>query len=66
MIVTESDCVSCDLPCIGSACKYFKVVRFICDECGKDAEELYHWDGEELCIDCILDQLEKVEYNETY
>lgn len=62
MIVVESDCCDCDLPCIGSSCKHFKTVRFVCDDCEEDVDDLYYFDGQELCIDCIEHKLERVEY----
>ena len=64
MIVKESECVDCGLPCIYHACPYYEVTRFYCDECKDEHDVLYHFDGQELCIDCIADRLEKVEYEE--
>lgn len=58
---TESECVSCGLPCMRSACPYYSVTRYYCDKCGNEEEHLYHFEGEELCIDCIKDMLEEVE-----
>lgn len=55
-----TDCVDCDQPCIHEACRYYQVTRYLCDQCEEETE-LYHFDGEELCADCILDSLEKVE-----
>lgn len=49
--------------CIYEACPYYEVVRYYCDECGSE-EDLYYWDGAQLCIDCILKYLERVEYND--
>ena len=60
MRVTENECVDCGKPCMGNACPYRNVTRHYCDEC-KMEELLYHYDGEELCIECIKDRLEKVE-----
>lgn len=60
MKITTSDCVECDLPCIYEACRYYKAERYLCDECNEEAE-LYYFDGQELCADCILNRLEKVE-----
>ena len=57
---TKNECVNCDLPCLGQTCPYRNVTRFYCDECGIE-EQLYYYDGQELCIDCIKNQLEKVE-----
>lgn len=64
MIMVELDCSDCGLPCIDSACKYFKVVRYICDGCEDDVDNLYYFDGLELCIDCVERKLERVEYYE--
>lgn len=57
---TENDCVDCGLPCLGSSCPYRNVVHFYCDKCGQETD-LYHFEDEELCIDCIVESLEKVE-----
>lgn len=56
---TTNECVSCDLPCF-STCPHRNVTRLYCDECG-DETQLYYYDGQELCIDCIEKRLEKVE-----
>ena len=61
----ENECCGCAVPaypCMGSACPNRRVPHFICDKCGDDVEELYWWDDEkQLCIDCIKENLEKVE-----
>ena len=57
-----NECVGCKemgLHCLGSACPNREVTRYYCD-CCKDEAELYYYDGEELCIDCIEKRLEKV------
>ena len=64
MIIRESDCCDCGLPCIGFSCKYFETIRCVCDNCQSDMEDLYWWEDEQLCIDCIIEQLEKVEIYE--
>ena len=56
----ENECVDCGLPCMGSACPKRKVPHFYCDKCG-DETTLYEYDGHELCIDCIQEQLDIVE-----
>lgn len=63
MIRIESECVDCELPCVYNACPYYKVARLYCDECGEEAD-LWKFDGEELCVCCILQQLEPVEYED--
>lgn len=55
----ENDCVDCGMPCIGYSCPYRNVTHFYCDDCGEE-EQLYEFDGEELCIDCIEKRLKKV------
>lgn len=62
MIKIENECVDCGLPCLYETCPYYAVSRFYCDECG-DEEELYWFDDEQLCIDCIKKRLERVEYD---
>lgn len=59
----ENECCGCATPaypCLGSSCPNRNVVHFYCDKCGEE-DTLYHFDGEELCIDCILSLLEEVE-----
>ena len=55
----ENDCVGCELPCMGSGCPYLKVEHFYCDECGEETQ-LYDFDSEELCIECIERKLDKI------
>lgn len=64
MIVIGSDCVDCDLPCIFNACPYYKVVHYICDHCDEEVDDLYYFGSEQLCADCALKQLEKVEFED--
>ena len=60
MVQYENECVDCGLPCIGDACPYRKVPHYYCDKCDEE-ETLYYFDGRELCINCIINTLEKVE-----
>ena len=64
MIITENECVDCGLPCLYESCPYWAVTRFYCDECDNEAYPLYWYDNEQLCLDCIEERLERVEYNE--
>jgi hypothetical protein len=57
---TASECVSCGFPCMGEACPYFRVTRFYCDKCGEETE-LYEYEGQELCAECVLKNFERVE-----
>lgn len=65
MIAIESDCVGCpiEMGCIYEACPHYRVVRYYCDKC-KEEDTIYNFNGEQLCFDCILEQLERVEYDE--
>lgn len=59
----EDECVGCTsvgLHCLGTSCLNRNVVRFYCDRCEKETT-LYHYDEEELCADCILEEFEVVE-----
>lgn len=59
----ENECVGCrdlGLPCMGSSCPNRNVARYYCDKCESEAP-LYHYDGQELCIDCIEEKLKKVD-----
>lgn len=63
MIEYENECCNCAVPgypCKGNLCLNMNVPHLYCDDCGEE-DELYHYDGEELCIECIKERLEKVE-----
>jgi hypothetical protein len=62
MIRVESDCVDCGLPCLYEACPHYKAIRYICDCCDNETDDLFLLDDQELCIDCIKHKLERVEY----
>lgn len=64
MISIDNECVDCGLPCLYTSCPYYKVIRFFCDECDEEVENLYYFDGEQLCVDCVLKHLEKVEFED--
>lgn len=59
MITYEDECVNCGLPCLGTSCPNRNVPHFYCDDCG-DEEDLYEYEGEQLCIKCIEGRLVKV------
>jgi hypothetical protein len=59
VIKFENECVDCGLPCIHSSCPNYCVPRLYCDECN-DETELFWYDDEQLCIDCIKHRLERV------
>lgn len=61
----ENDCCDCateSYPCLGDQCKYRNVKHFYCDRCREEVDELYYGvSGMELCAECALKELEKVE-----
>ena len=64
MITYEDECCGCateSYPCLGSACPYRNVLHLYCDKCKEDVDDLYEWDDEQVCIDCIVKSLKKVE-----
>ena len=67
MIRMEDECVGCpiDMGCLGSACPFKSVPRFYCDRCGEESK-LYWWNHEQLCLTCIEEELERVEFDYEY
>lgn len=66
MITYENECCGCAVPaypCIGDACPNRNVPHLYCDRCENQVDTLYHFDWQELCIDCIEEMMEKVEIN---
>lgn len=61
MVVYENECVGCppEMGCLGSACSNRNVPHYYCDECNEETQ-LYEFEGQELCIDCIEEMLDKV------
>ena len=62
MKITRTNCNGCP-ECIGCGRKYEEWTYHECDRCGS-LEQLYIWDGEELCGKCILNELEEVDMEE--
>ena len=59
MKVKVNGCVDCGIPCMLFCPLRDDSYIYKCDECG-DETQLYEWDGQELCLDCIEKYLEKV------
>ena len=57
----ENECVCCppEMGCLGESCPNRNVAYHYCDKCGDDVQ-LYEYEGQELCIDCIEQTLVKV------
>lgn len=60
MLRYEDDCVCCDLPCINCGRKH--APHWYCDECEDelDPDDLYDFDGEMLCENCLLNRFPKI------
>jgi hypothetical protein len=54
----EDCCLQCSVPCVN--CGRKETIVPYCDDCGEDDETIYVFEGEELCLDCIVKRLEKV------
>ena len=63
MIIFEDECVSCppEMGWLGDSCPNKRVPHYICDKCDEE-DVLYEFEGRQLCADCVLNELEIVEY----
>lgn len=52
MVEYENDCVSCDIPCCNCGLKHNP--HFYCDECEEEVDELYAYNGQQVCEECLL------------
>lgn len=43
--------------CIGDSCMYRYSPVFVCDDCKEEVDELYEYDGQQLCLDCLLHEI---------
>lgn len=55
------DCKSMGLPCYGNSCVNRHVPHFHCDKCKQEVDDLYDYDDKQICLDCIVKQLKKIE-----
>ena len=62
MRIFEDHCVGCppEIGCFGHTCPLKNVPVYYCDDC-EEQNELYVFEDDELCADCILKRLPKVE-----
>ncbi len=58
MLRYENECVGCAMGC--NHCGAKRVPVHYCDKCGT-TDQLYYFDDEELCLDCIEESVDKVE-----
>lgn len=61
MIYYANDCVDCGLPCIFESCPHYRVKHSKCEFCNKKDVKLYHYNGWEICEECLLKEFEIVE-----
>lgn len=59
MKIKVNGCVDCGLPCMLFCPLRNDSWEYHCDECG-DETKLYEYEGRELCADCVINSLEKV------
>lgn len=59
MLKIENQCVDCELPCLGSSCRYRNVPVFYCDRCGDEGAK-YRIDNEDYCEDCAKKYIQEV------
>ncbi len=64
MIRYTNECCGCateNYPCLGQACSNRNVIRFYCDACNNEVNELRDFDGEQLCNDCLMKNFRVIE-----
>ena len=61
MIKFENDCCDCGQPCFGNACINRNVPHLYCDECGYEVDDLFEYDGQQICEDCLKEIVPKVD-----
>lgn len=59
MKIKVNGCVNCGLPCMLFCPLRDDSWEYHCDECG-DETQLYEFEGRELCADCVISSLDKV------
>ena len=59
MLKFENECVGCPQGCINCGRKHVAV--WVCDECGCEADELWEYEEQQLCQDCLLEAVPKAE-----
>lgn len=55
MLVYEDHCVGCPpgVHCLGPTCPNRNVPVPYCDRCGDALDEIYEYEGEEICEECL-------------
>lgn len=62
----ENDCVGCPQGCIHCGRKngYYVLDDLVCDECKESSDVLYSYDDEQLCLGCLLKEVDVEEIND--
>lgn len=63
MVKYEDECCGCATEsylCHGSACPNLNVNHLYCDDCKNEVDELYDFEGIQLCEKCLLRKFEKI------
>ena len=58
-IIKTDECVCCDLPCMGALCPYKNVIHKICDGCDNEFNNVYKYNKQVYCKDCLILVLEQ-------
>lgn len=64
MVEYVDECVGCSTiygSCLGAGCPHKHVPVLYCDKCEANVEELYEYEGEQLCKECLLDTVPTVD-----
>lgn len=59
MKVKVNGCIDCGLPCMLFCPLRDDSYIYTCDNCGAETQ-LYEWEGQELCLECVEQSLEKI------
>ena len=54
-------CVSCGIPCMSYCELRDNSYEYTCDKCNEEVipEDLYEYEGQEICKDCLLELVPK-------
>ena len=68
MIIHEDQCCGCpkEMGCLGDSCPNRNVTIYLCDACENEVdlgyEDLYEYDGKQLCLGCLLEEVGATKY----
>ena len=55
----ENECVGCppERGCLGTSCPNRRVLHIYCDACKDESDDIYEYDGKDLCRSCLMEAL---------